>query len=61
MNGHMTLLGAEEVSRAASRMHDAAEQMQRAAMNIDGSVDRLVRALEDHAARVEAAVAKGAA
>lgn len=46
MSDYITLLGAEDVSRAASRMESAAEQMQRAATAFDNTADRLIRAFE---------------
>lgn len=55
MADYMTLIGAEDVQRAGGRMASAAEDMQRAANIISESVDRLIRALDDHAIRIEAA------
>ena len=46
MSDYITLLGAEDVSRAASRMESAAEQMQRAASAFDHTAERLIRAFE---------------
>ena len=55
MADYVTLFGAEQMQSAASRMASAAEEMQRASNIISESVDRLVRALDDHAMRIEAA------
>lgn len=60
MSGYVTLLGAEQVQAAANRMASAADDMQRAASSISESVERLVRALDDHAIRIEAAAASEA-
>lgn len=51
--GHVTLLGAEDVARAASRMGSAADDMLRAASSIDSSVDRLCRSLDEAAQRMQ--------
>lgn len=56
MSDHMRLLGAEEVSRAASSMIESAENMQRAVAEFGYQVDRLERILGEHAERVEAAM-----
>lgn len=48
------LLGSEEVSRAGQAMRAAADDMQRAAMNIDGAFERHQRFLDDWLARFEA-------
>lgn len=53
---YMTLLGAEQVERAASGMARAAEEMQRAAWAFDNAIERLRTILDEHASRVEAAV-----
>jgi hypothetical protein len=58
MAEYMTLMGAEQVQRAGSSMATAAEKMEAAAGSISWSVDRLVRALEEHAQRIEAAMNK---
>lgn len=55
---YIRLLGAEEVSQAARNICGAADQITRAAEYIDNTVDRLVRVLEDHASRIEAAIAE---
>lgn len=55
MPDHITLLGAELVGRAGYNMQAAAERIERAVMTFDGAVDRLVRALDDHATRIEQA------
>ncbi len=56
MADYITLLGAEEVSRAASSMRDAAETMSRAASNFDYSIQANQRFMDDWLARFEAAV-----
>lgn len=53
MSQYMTLLGSEDVSRAGSAMRSAAEEMNRAAGYMDSVADRLIRALDDHATRLE--------
>lgn len=53
---YMTLMGAEQVQSAASRMSSAADEMQRAASTIDGALDRHQRFLEDWLQRFEAAM-----
>lgn len=53
MADYMTLLGAEDVSRAGHNMEHAAEIMQRAASQFEATVERLIRALDDHATRIE--------
>lgn len=55
MADYIILLGAEQVQSAGSRIAQAADEMQRAANLISESADRLIRALDDHAMRVEAA------
>jgi hypothetical protein len=55
MSDYVTLLGAEQVASAGQYMRGAANDMERAANTISASVDRLIRALEEHATRVEAA------
>jgi hypothetical protein len=54
---YVTLIGAEQVQSAANRMSDAAEQMSRAAMSIDATVERHQRFLDDWLQRFEAALA----
>lgn len=49
----MTLLGAEEVAQAGRSMRGAADEMSRAAANIDNSVSRLIRAMDDALQRYE--------
>lgn len=53
-NGYMTLLGAEEVSRAGNAISGAADQIQRAATSMDFTVDRLNNVLQEHVQRMEA-------
>lgn len=57
MADYVTLLGAEQVSNAGHNMQGAAETMTRAANQIWESNERLIRALEDHALRIELATA----
>lgn len=57
MADHITLLGAEDVLRAARNMQSAAEDMQRVAASIEDSVQRFARILAEHAERIEAAMA----
>lgn len=54
MSSYTTLIGAEDVSRAGYTMRDAASTMQQAASSFSNDVDRMVRALDDHASRMEA-------
>lgn len=56
MSDYMTLLGAEQVQSAANCMVSAADDMQRTASSISESVDRMVRALDEHAIRIEDAM-----
>ncbi|KAF1008942.1 MAG: hypothetical protein GAK28_00574 [Luteibacter sp.] len=55
MADYVTLLGAEQVQSAGHCMARAAEDMQQASYSISESVDRLTRALDEHASRIEAA------
>lgn len=55
MANYVTLLGAEQVQSAGRAIDTAAETMVRAAASFSDSVDRLARALDEHATRVEAA------
>lgn len=57
---YIRLLGAEEVSQAARNICGAADQITRAVEYFDNTVDRLVRVLEEHACRVETAMAEPA-
>lgn len=50
----MTLVGAEDVRRAASEMQSAADSMQRAANQIDSSLDLALRRFEDLVCRLTA-------
>ena len=59
MPDYMTLMGAEDVSRAGHRMVAAAEQMSRAAGTIDDSLFRHQRFLEDWLQRLEAVLTAG--
>jgi hypothetical protein len=47
MSDYVTLLGAEDVQRAASQMREAASEMSRAAGEITEAVARLRSVLED--------------
>ena len=53
MADYITLLGAEDVRSAASTMKQAAEQMERAAGNIQYSIEMLGRMLEEKLATLE--------
>ena len=53
MSEFIHLIGSEDVLRAASEMTNAASEIQRAASSISGSVELLVRALEQHGALVQ--------
>lgn len=53
---YIRLLGAEEVSQAARNICGEADQITRAVEYFDNTVDRLVRVLEGHAGRIEAAM-----
>lgn len=48
----MHLIGSEDVARAGHNMAGAADQMQRAANQMESNTERLGRALDDHAMRV---------
>lgn len=56
MSNYVTLMGADDVRSAGNRMASAAEEMQRAAANIDGALDRHQRFLDDWLLRFEAAI-----
>jgi hypothetical protein len=51
------LVGADDVERAGRAMSGAADQMDRAARNMDGAADRLASNLDQHAQRIESAMA----
>lgn len=55
MKDYVTLMGAEEVSRAGHNMQQAATEMSRAASNIDGALQRHQMFMEDWLQRYEAA------
>ncbi len=55
MSDYITLLGAEQVASAGQYMRGAANDMERAASSISDSVDRLIRAMSEHADRIETA------
>lgn len=56
---YVTLMGAEQVQSAASRMSSAADQMQRAASSFDDTMARHQRFMDDWLQRFEAAIAAG--
>ena len=58
MNEYMTLLGAEDVSRAASSMRVASEQMGAAASNMEAALERHQRFLDDWLYRLEEVIEK---
>lgn len=53
MSSYVTLVGAEEVSRAASTMSSAASQMNDAARNMDDALTRHTRFMDDWLQRYE--------
>lgn len=53
MADYVTLLGAEDVRSAGSAMRGAADEMQRAAANIDGSLTRHQQFLDDWLMRLK--------
>ena len=53
MSDYITLLGAEQVQSASTRMGTAADDMRAAANTFGDHVDRLIRAMEEHACRIE--------
>jgi hypothetical protein len=59
MTEYVHLIGAEEVSRAASTISASADDMRSAARSFAETTDRLIRALDEHAMRVEIAIEKG--
>jgi hypothetical protein len=61
MADYVTLMGAEDVRAAGSRMASAAEQMSRAASNMDDALQRHQRFLDDWLMRFETAVSALAA
>lgn len=50
---HMNLMGSEDVRRGGANMIAAAEQIQRAAMSIDSSLEMFIRRFEDLVIRLE--------
>jgi len=58
MSNYVTLVGAEQVQSAASTMRSAADEMQRAAQNIEGSFERHQRFLDDWLQRFEQVLAE---
>lgn len=54
MSQYITLLGAEEVSRAANNMGSAADSMNRAVANLAGILDQHQRFLDDWLVRADA-------
>jgi hypothetical protein len=57
MADYMTLLGAEDVHSASRNMLSAADQFASALGSFTYQLDRLQHMLDDHASRIEAAVA----
>lgn len=53
MSQYMTLVGAEDVSRAASNMRSAADDMTRAAANIAAALEQHQRFLDDWLVRAD--------
>lgn len=53
MSQYVTLLGAEEVSRAASRMQSAADAMSSAVSSLDSILERHQRFLDDWLIRLD--------
>jgi hypothetical protein len=53
MSDYITLLGAEDVTRAASSIRSSAEDMLRAANIISESNDQFIRRFEDLVTRME--------
>jgi len=58
MNEYVHLVGAEEVTRAASNMRAAAEQMTQAASSIDHTLEMFLRRYEELVQRQELVVAQ---
>lgn len=54
MNEYTTLLGADDVLKASHNMRSAANDMQRAADNLDSTLERHRRAMEDWLQKFEA-------
>lgn len=50
---YITLLGAEQVQSAGCAMREAASQFSSTMYGFDNTVDRLIRALDEHAQRVD--------
>lgn len=55
---YMHLIGAEQVQNAAASMRRTAEEMIQSARNIDGSLERHQRFMDDWLMRFEACVEK---
>lgn len=53
MSQYVTLLGAEEVSRAASRMQAAADTISSAVSNLDSILERHQRFMDDWLTRLD--------
>lgn len=56
MSEYVHLIGAEDVSRAGFNMQHAADEMTRSANLFSEVAERLMRALDEHASRIEAAM-----
>ena len=61
MSEYVTLIGADDVRSAGHAMREAAAQMSRAAGNIDESLGRHQRFLDDWLLRLEAIMSEGRA
>lgn len=57
MSQYVTLLGAEEVSRAAGRMQAAADEMRSVAFNLDSILERHQRFMDDWLIRLDGTLA----
>lgn len=53
---YMTLMGAEQVQNAACTMRNAADQFSSSVGSFGDQVDRLIRAMDEHALRIEEAM-----
>lgn len=58
MSNYITLLGAEAVERAGSKMQTAAGEIQQAALNIEGSLERHRLFMDDWLRRMEQILAE---
>jgi hypothetical protein len=53
---YMTLMGAEQVQSAACTMRNAADQFSSSVGSFGDQIDRLIRAMDEHAYRIEEAM-----